>query len=89
MLVGLVVVFVVSHLHPSSLHQKCSMYLHMQLQYRPIQINPANIIYMRPCFIGVAYLYFFKFCLSSIWDPLQAATNFFGALFCSVWMQKQ
>ena len=76
MLVGLVVVVVVSHLLPSSLHQKCPMYLHMQQNRKPIQINPANFIYMRPCFIGIAYLFLFKFCLSSKWDPLQAATKF-------------
>ena len=76
MLVSLVVVVVVSHQLPSSFHQKCPMYLHMQLHERPNQINPANFIYMRPFIIGIAYLFLFKFCLSSKWDPLQAATKF-------------
>ena len=44
MLNGIVVVVVVSHLLPSSLHQKCPMYLHMQLQYRPIQIIVSNSV---------------------------------------------
>ena len=90
MLVALGVVVVVSCQLPSSLHPKCLMQLHMQLHQRPNPINPANFIYMRPCFIK-KHICFFKFCLSSKWDPLQAATKFFGAPFCSVqmWNQQQ
>ena len=75
MLVALVVV-VVSHQLSSSLHQKRPMYLHMQLHERPIQINPANFIYMRPCFIAIAYLFASNFVLVPNGTPCKLQLNF-------------
>ena len=61
-------------------HPKCPMYLYMQLHYRLIQINTANIIYMRPCFIGIAYLFASDFVFVLNGTPCKPQLNFWSAV---------
>ena len=52
-----------------------------------LKTNSPDNFFMRPSIIRIEYL-FQILCLSSKWNPLQAATKLFGAPFCSVWMRK-
>ena len=88
MLVGLVVAVSVSHLLPLSLPPSTKSVLYTCI-CNYIAGQSSKYYLHETLFHRNSILVCFKFCLSSKQDPLQAATKFFGAPVCSIWMQKQ